>query len=216
MMTPKESKSAWMRLRDAMDAMRDPVKNSANPHFRNRYADLGEVIECVRGPLLVNNLLLVQCATRDALLRTAIYDAESGTILIESEQPLFLDKQTPQGQGSAMTYARRYALKAMFGMADVDDDGEQASQPAPERNRERPAQQTSQPAPERPDPPAQEPKQYGPKPYDMPDEAAAAITAAKTKEGVRQVGMRISASGFLEEENAQLRDLAARRMKDLT
>jgi hypothetical protein len=49
---------------------------------------------------------------------------------IESEMPLHLPKQDPQGQGSAVTYARRYAYMAILGLvADDDDDGNAASRP---------------------------------------------------------------------------------------
>jgi hypothetical protein len=42
---------------------------------------------------------------------------------IRATATLTLDKQTPQGQGSAITYMRRYALSAALGIATEDDDG---------------------------------------------------------------------------------------------
>jgi hypothetical protein len=51
---------------------------------------------------------------------------------IADTQPLLLVRPDPQGQGSAITYARRYGLMAMIGMvAEEDDDGAAASQPPP-------------------------------------------------------------------------------------
>lgn len=45
--------------------------------------------------------------------------------------PLVLQKQDPQGQGSGITYARRYAAMAILGLvADEDDDGNAATRPS--------------------------------------------------------------------------------------
>lgn len=50
--------------------------------------------------------------------------------VIAGEMALMLDKQNAQGQGSALTYARRYSLAAVLNIgADEDDDGHQASRP---------------------------------------------------------------------------------------
>ena len=58
----------------------------------------------------------------------AVVDVESGE-KIEGTMLLAMDKNTPQGQGSAITYARRYALCSVTGIvADMDDDGHKASQ----------------------------------------------------------------------------------------
>lgn len=59
-------------------------------------------------------------------------DVESGAS-ISGEMELVMDKDTPQAQGSAITYARRYALTAVTGLvADMDDDGQKATDVAPE------------------------------------------------------------------------------------
>jgi hypothetical protein len=53
--------------------------------------------------------------------------------------PLLLAKSDPQGQGSAITYARRYALMAVLGLvADEDDDGNKASAAKPKPKRAAP------------------------------------------------------------------------------
>jgi hypothetical protein len=61
---------------------------------------------------------------------------------IESTMPLILDKQNSQGQGSAITYARRYSLLSILGLvADVDDDANAASKGEVEVvNRRKPAE----------------------------------------------------------------------------
>lgn len=109
-------------------------KNAINPHFSNRYISLDSLMEQVLPVLNKHELLLVQAPTtlEDGVtpaLRTTLEHPASETCTT-SVMPLILDKQNPQGQGSAITYARRYALMAMLGLvADTDDDGELASQP---------------------------------------------------------------------------------------
>lgn len=117
-------------------------KTADNPFFRSKYADLPTVVEAVQ-PLLTKNGLVV---TQMPCLLTSGPDGLSDglqTILmhtsgqfIEATMLLHLPKLDPQGQGSAITYARRYSYMAVLGLvADVDDDGNAASvntpKPAP-------------------------------------------------------------------------------------
>lgn len=65
-------------------------------------------------------------------LEYRIVDATNGA-MVGGVMELVMDKDTPQAQGSAITYARRYALTAMTGLvADMDDDGQKATDVAPE------------------------------------------------------------------------------------
>jgi hypothetical protein len=65
-------------------------------------------------------------------LSTTLYHPESDTNL-QSVMPLMLAKDDPQGQGSAITYARRYSLMGMLSLvADVDDDA-QSTKSAPQK-----------------------------------------------------------------------------------
>lgn len=188
-------------LASAIADMPDPQKNASNPHFRNSFADLGEVMDCIQGPLHEHGLLVTQATTDTNVLVTRVWHAKSGQ-WIESRLALLLDKQTPQAQGSAITYARRYALKALFGMVDVDDDGEAAS------NRGR-REESQKPQPK----PATASR--GPAPYTDPGEAAEAINRVETLQGLQQVGLRIAASPFAPEESAEIRALYAKRRIDL-
>jgi len=90
------------------------------------YATLGNVLEVLR-PALVEHGLTVEQAPDlfegTPCLTTMIVHTESGMGRVY-HTPLILDKQTSQGMGSAVTYARRYALVSIFFMdADEDDDG---------------------------------------------------------------------------------------------
>jgi len=98
-------------------------KNSVNPHFKNEYADLNEVLDKVKKPL--NDLGVVIMQTTEAMsLRTSLYDTESDTEVVSSTP--FINPADMQKLGGAITYAKRYALVAMLALEDEDDDGVKA------------------------------------------------------------------------------------------
>lgn len=69
------------------------------------------------------------------VLKYAIADAETGDFIIAGSMELVMAQDTPQAQGSALTYARRYALTAVTGLvADMDDDGQIATDAAEEKS----------------------------------------------------------------------------------
>lgn len=103
-------------------------KGKTNPAFKSRYADLESVIAASKEILADNELTLVQfpgvCASGVLNLET-IFLHSSGE-WISGEMGIALGKTDPQGVGSALTYARRYAQMAALNMPAVDDDGERA------------------------------------------------------------------------------------------
>lgn len=108
-------------------------KESLNPHFGSKYADLASVWSACRGPLTENGLAITQFTSADqtSVTVTTLLLHESGEYL-ESSLTLKPQQFTPQGMGSAITYGRRYSLAAIVGVvADEDDDGERASSEAP-------------------------------------------------------------------------------------
>lgn len=103
--------------------------DATNPHFKSKYASLGSVTKAVLPKLSEHGLAFsVGSFVDNGLL---IVDAhlihESG----ESRSLQFpITEANPQKIGSALSYARRYALSALTGVvADEDDDGNAASQP---------------------------------------------------------------------------------------
>lgn len=113
----------------AQAAIGNPKKNKTNPHFRNTYADLAAVLDMIHEPLAANGLAvlqMVQVHDQEQFLKTVLVH-ESGTELDCGSMLLQPTKRDPQGYGSAITYARRYSLMALFGMAAEDDDGQAAS-----------------------------------------------------------------------------------------
>lgn len=109
----------------------NPKKDSKNPHFRNEYASLESVLEAVMAPLQRHGLVLTQTlepATEDMILRTTLWHAKTGERM-DSCVVLAPQKKDPQGYAAACTYYRRLTIKALLGLAEVDDDGNEASQP---------------------------------------------------------------------------------------
>lgn len=119
-------------LLKAQREVKAAVKTGTNPHFKNRYAPLEEVISACKDSLNANGITFLQGAeptNGDTLDLTTRLLHESGE-WIESTLSMKPVKVDPQGIGSCITYARRYALAAICGMAsEEDDDGNAASQP---------------------------------------------------------------------------------------
>lgn len=115
----------------AQAEMPNPKKDAVNPHFNNKFASLESVLSAGVPILNKHGFALAQQVTSiDGLpaLKTQLIH-KSGRV-IEDTMLLLLQSNTPQAQGSALTYARRYALMALLGMAAEDDDGQAATSPA--------------------------------------------------------------------------------------
>ncbi len=112
--------------------MKPAVKDSSNPHFRSKFASINSVWEAIREPLNENMLYAAQDVTTEpgfAIVETEIHH-ESGQWMQFGPLRLPVLKQDAQGYGSAITYAKRYALCAALGVvSDEDDDGNAATRP---------------------------------------------------------------------------------------
>jgi hypothetical protein len=105
------------------------VKDSTNPHYRSKYADLSSVIQAIKAPLNNNGITFLQKISDNpqAAYIETILIYKSGESLSLGTVAITPDKQTPQGMGSAITYARRYGLATALGVPAHDDDGNEAS-----------------------------------------------------------------------------------------
>ena len=114
-------------LSKAQSAMGAAKKDSTNPHFKSRYADLASIWEACREPLTKNGLAVVQLPGKDeaGYYVETVLTHSSGEFISEKLH-IVPTKDDPQGLGSAITYARRYGLAAVAGIAPDDDDGEAA------------------------------------------------------------------------------------------
>jgi hypothetical protein len=106
-------------------------KDKTNPHFKNDYADLASVWDACREALSANGVAVIQppSAVGPKVTVTTMLIHKSGE-WIEADLEMTAQQNTPQGIGSCITYARRYGLAAMVGVAPEDDDGNAASQGA--------------------------------------------------------------------------------------
>jgi hypothetical protein len=111
----------------AQGKIKHAIKDSSNPFFKSRYADLSSVWDAIRDAFQSHGLAVTQIPDMDGdkpVLVTVLMH-KSGQ-WISGTYPINPSKNDPQGIGSAITYARRYALQAVAGVCPDDDDGEAA------------------------------------------------------------------------------------------
>jgi hypothetical protein len=136
----------------AVQSKLKPVERDGHANYGN-FSTLAAVTEASRDLLISNGLAVVQ-------LPTTLPDGSSGletTLMhisgewISGEMPLLLAKEDPQGQGSGITYARRYALSALLQIIQEDDDGQKATA-SKQQSQQNQAQRKSAVAPKPPCP----------------------------------------------------------------
>jgi hypothetical protein len=114
-------------LCNAQGQMGGAVKDSSNPFFKSKYADITSVIKAIKQPFSDNGLSYTQFPISNEHgvgVSTRLMHV-SGQYL-EMEYTLPTVKKDPQSSGSAITYARRYALQSIAGIPVADDDAEAA------------------------------------------------------------------------------------------
>jgi hypothetical protein len=159
------------------------IKDRRNDHLKNSYATLGAVWDACREPLQANGVLVVQTPEyheRGIAVRTRLTHVPTGEWL-ECSLVMPTEKVTPQALGSAITYARRYALGAMMNILSEDDDGEAAMGRTQGSGRHDPP--TRQAAP-----PAKAPASVDRKSIDA---ALQAIRDCKTRVAVENLGEKL-------------------------
>lgn len=114
----------------AQSELKGAEKTATNPFFHSSYATLKDVWEAVRVPLSKHGLSIIQTtdpADAGVVVNTMLCHSSGQWV----KGSLFMKpaKNDPQAIGSAITYARRYALAAIVGVYQEDDDGNNASQP---------------------------------------------------------------------------------------
>ena len=115
-------------------------KDGKNPHFRSNYSKLESVIEAVNqgnqfGLFFTQEIDYVWTSHHDAksevvVVTTVRHENDENTYV--SKLPIILSNanmENPQKVGSAITYAKRYTLQAVYGLPSEDDDGNEASKP---------------------------------------------------------------------------------------
>ena len=128
---PKKEKTLSQAMLDFRVNIDSVTKDSVNPHWKNGYASYNAVQEAITPTLDMLGIVVIQAPMiLDGIdvLNTRIYMADNTSEMIVSNIRLLLPKSDMQQLGGAITYARRYALVCLFGLAVEDDDGEQASE----------------------------------------------------------------------------------------
>ena len=111
-------------LAKAQGEIEGAEKSGINPHFRSKYADLASIWAACRAPLAKNEIAVVQMPTQSGVTTMMVHGSGQ---FFASRLEMKAKDDTPQNIGSVITYARRYALAAMTGVAPEDDDGNAAS-----------------------------------------------------------------------------------------
>jgi hypothetical protein len=125
--TGKEVFSAWFEAKKELKTSCTPA--GKNPHFKSDYITLDGLLKKVDPVCQKYGIGIMQFPTGVGLV-TLLFHEKSGEY-ISSYYELILDKQNAQGVGSALTYAKRQTIQALFGLSagpEEDDDGHEASQ----------------------------------------------------------------------------------------
>ena len=123
-------------LAKAQGSIKGAIKDSSNPFFKSKYADLASVVEAIRSAYASNGLSYIQTVepsqADEVRVETMILHS-SGEWISCGVLALPVSKVEAQGYGSAFTYARRYSLSAAVGIAPEDDDGNAATAAKPKQ-----------------------------------------------------------------------------------
>lgn len=111
----------------AQKEMGNAVKDSINPYFKSKFADLNSVREAVTPALHANGISILQLNVSSdvgrSFVRTTLLH-ESGEFICSDTEILCSKANDAQAQGSAISYARRYGLSSMLSIGADDNDGE--------------------------------------------------------------------------------------------
>jgi hypothetical protein len=124
--TEKDNKKLLEKLFKIGQETSKVPKNADNPYYESKYTDLNTILDMLNPILEKHRLQIIQLPFNDGLMvgiETSIIDLDSEGILTTK---LTFPANNAQKGGSAITYARRYSLVAMFNLQSVDDDGQGA------------------------------------------------------------------------------------------
>ncbi len=106
--------------------VKQPQKTASNPYFNSKYVTLEGVMQAIDAALPGTGLAYSQLTENgdNGVSVSTLITHSSGEWMIIGPLTLNPTKRDPQGQGSAITYAKRYQLASAFGISsDIDDDG---------------------------------------------------------------------------------------------
>lgn len=115
----------------AQKEMGNAVKDSSNPFFKSKYADLNSIREACLPALNKHGISVIQPIVHldgKNFVQTVLVH-ESGETIESLTEIIYAKPNDAQAQGSGITYARRYGLQSLVNVGADDDDGNKASQP---------------------------------------------------------------------------------------
>lgn len=108
------------------------VKDSSNPAFRSKYADLSAVLAVIREPMAQHDLCVLQSPARaDGGVEVETLILHKSGEWISQNCFIPINKWDAHGTGSGITYGRRYGLMSIFCIGTEDDDGNTAVERSP-------------------------------------------------------------------------------------
>ena len=119
--TISEVSAAFVLAQSEFDGI---SKDSTNPFFNSRYADINNVLDMVLPVLAKHGLAVMQLpapTTKGVRLQTVLLHT-SGEWIADECLDIVAPKDDPQGYGQAITYGRRYSLLSVLGLRTEDDD----------------------------------------------------------------------------------------------
>lgn len=147
-----DGETIWQALAKAKAELPSMTKSANNPFFKSKYVPLEAILDTVEPILARHGLIIFQeptCVQVDAdalpALTTSLLHVSDAAIR-SSTMLVLPTKADPQGQGAAITYARRYAIVALLELnVEKDDDGETAQGRGTSRPKEPPTSPASPP-----------------------------------------------------------------------
>lgn len=111
--------------------VKNPPRSADNPFYKSKYAPLEVVVDTAKPVLQKHGLSYIQSCGGDGsnISVTTLIMHESGEWIETDPLIVKAEKASAQGAGSAITYARRYALSAALGLASDDDDDGNGAEP---------------------------------------------------------------------------------------
>ena len=119
-------------LLEAQKEMGNAIKDSSNPFFKSKYADLNSIREACMPALNAHGIVVLQPTIHiegKNFVKTLLLH-ESGESIECLTEIIYSKANDAQSQGSGITYARRYGLQSLVNVGAEDDDGNKASTPA--------------------------------------------------------------------------------------
>lgn len=155
-----------LALSKAQGQMGNALKDSLNPAFKSKYADLASCWDAIRKPFSDNELAVLQFVRQEDDKRVSIETQlhHSSGEFVSNTITIPVAQHSAHGVLTAITYARRGGLCAIAGIAPEDDDGNTASGIAAPSNghHNQPSRSSSRPTPPASTPPSTPAADYGP------------------------------------------------------